>query len=396
MKQSNNILVYFGWSYKHTADVRLRSVIDMTIEFKKIKPENNFLFVFQTNQKFKRYKEVCENAGIKAIHFSDYDSDKKLKKWSKLYSDWNDILNEYSIDTLFLNCLQITKDVYLDHEDNLKKFYQKTIENDLFTHNFVSGYRSKYFLACMYNTILNRPDIKIVHQIVDPNEVNVNNLKSDAISLFNYELNFRNVEYFPFGEWAFVYGFTKNKQINDKNNDFIFGFASHTRNEGNFREGYAKSLDVVKEKFEKLGIPYEIYFKGFDGKGNKVEDYLMSDKYHERVAASKFTLVIPAHNNNVFSQNRFFESITLGCVPIIEAKVNTDGNYFHQYPDIKKYYEENNLIIDFENLPDRMTELVEKYRYHYDNISNLYSLKAPKELNFFVPYFSKLIEKISS
>ena len=90
------------------------------------------------------------------------------------------------------------------------------------------------------------------------------------------------------------------------------------------RKNHINYVDEIKNNFEKNNI----YCKNsITGQSNSIDREL----YLQKIAESKYTLIIPSYDNNCFSLYRFLEAIHNDCLPLIHEdcpidEINTQYN----------------------------------------------------------------------
>ncbi len=98
-------------------------------------------------------------------------------------------------------------------------------------------------------------------------------------------------------------------KIDDQSKDYDFTFGYTVFPYGN-REHYVSYVDDLVKKFDTINL----YVKNnVTGEDNSID----RDVYLNKIAQSRYTLIIPSYDNNCFSLYRFIESIYNDCLPLI-------------------------------------------------------------------------------
>ena len=107
-----------------------------------------------------------------------------------------------------------------------------------------------------------------------------------------------------------------------------------------------KGREEIYDKLIKAGIEPLAKFKK-----RNINTEVSRGIYLDRIQASKFTLVVPAINQDTFSIYRFVESLNANCLPLITSDCNTS--------DVERSFgvDLSPLIVDYEEIDHRMKTL---------------------------------------
>lgn len=206
-------------------------------------------------------------------------------------------------------------------------------------YKFLTGYRIREYFMFM-TKILKRDDCQLIHHIIDPQEMDYNTIFEPS------EINY--VRHFPYSSARynfersdmFLDTYRNNWSFDvDKTYDFIFGYTVLTDDRcGNL-------YDLLVSKLSDFKI--EILLR--DNKKD-IDTFVNKDVYISKLRRSKFTLIIPAYENDTFSAFRYIEAIYNNCLPLI-----LDTN---QLDEVRKsLYIPDEIIVNIDDIANQLNKL---------------------------------------
>jgi hypothetical protein len=99
----------------------------------------------------------------------------------------------------------------------------------------------------------------------------------------------------------------------EKTIDFCFAYTVIEKS----RAAFITDIECMDCQFDKT----ELYV--FD-KITGVDTSIPKDQYLKRIAAARYTMIVPSYDEKVFSFTRFIEAIHNDCLPLIQRDVNVD------------------------------------------------------------------------
>ena len=119
----------------------------------------------------------------------------------------------------------------------------------------------------------------------------------------------------------------------------------------------------------------------------KDSTYVSQTEYYNKLARSKFTLIIPSYDVTTFSVIRFLEAVSNHCLPLVLDTVNlTDlKNTFKDIYDIVKKY----LVVNINDIQSKIDSL--DYNKIINKLFNTQSVKNFSDDEYFKTEWRKLI-----
>ena len=119
----------------------------------------------------------------------------------------------------------------------------------------------------------------------------------------------------------------------------------------------------------------------------KDSTYVSQTEYYDKLARSKFTLIIPSYDVTTFSVIRFLEAVSNHCLPLVLDTVNlTDlKNTFKDIYDIVKKY----LVVNINDIQSKIDSL--DYNKIINKLFNTQSVKNFSDDEYFKTEWRKLI-----
>jgi hypothetical protein len=125
-----------------------------------------------------------------------------------------------------------------------------------------------------------------------------------------------------------------------KSMDFVFGYTITYVGRKYLHESIQRSI-VETDKIK-------LYARDRYWEPEARDDVIPQDEYFEKIAAAKFSFVLPANDKKEFSIQRFHECISRMCIPLIDSRCVL-SNVFGDYPDIVEFWEKNNMILNLDD-----------------------------------------------
>lgn len=178
-------------------------------------------------------------------------------------------------------------------------------------------------------------DKNLIYFYIDPSECILTKRFNTGKTV--YYLKRDDCEYLPSYE---KYMFKNGKDI-EKTIDFTFYGTALTKD----RQYLVDKKDLLTNiKNSDIGIIVK-----------KDSTYVSQTEYYDKLAKSKFTLIIPSYDRTTFSIIRFLEAVSNHCLPLVLDDVDlTDlKNTFYDIYEIVK----DNLIVKIEDIQSKINEL---------------------------------------
>ena len=119
----------------------------------------------------------------------------------------------------------------------------------------------------------------------------------------------------------------------------------------------------------------------------KDSTYVSQTEYYDKLARSKFTLIIPSYDVTTFSVIRFLEAVSNHCLPLVLDTVDlTDLK--NTFPDIYDIVRKN-LVVNIKDIQNKIDEL--DYDKIIKKIFNTESVKNFTDLDYFKREWSKIV-----
>ena len=339
-----NILVIFGLNnLGYFAKHRINK---MTEFIKNI--EGNFYFLsFVDNKKLSKILDFSKFKDV--ICFKEYFSE---LSWKKSYNMINNLIIEKNIDRVYSIFSPVLENYKYGNEFKLEELYTITIENDSHSNNFKSMFNFCKRSMLLYY-ITKKCNIQLYQFVDDPLELdyckfNINNKR------YFYYNNDKNLKYFPYIEYGFIY--LRNKYFNNnysKQYDFIFGL-TNIMSARSYRSNLIKELLEIEHDLKHNNLKCKYFIKD---KFRKINTFINGIEYNDTyITQSKYTLIVPSYDEKEFSLIRFLEAIDRRCIPLIHKDCELSSAFQH-LPEFKNIIFKYNLIIDVKDLIDKLINL---------------------------------------
>lgn len=318
---------------------------------------NDKVIVFDANSGNK-LKKLLDRDDVEYRHIPWIDG----YTWKEYENDIKD--NVKDIDTLIIFGSTMF-DTYNSKNSSLVDNFDKKLNEGNYKYNlsFLSTriVQQRYFICKLCK------DKKLIYVCLDPQEC----ILTDKFNtgLCTYILNRGNKKYIPSYE---KYMFKNGKDI-EKTVDFTFYGTALTED----RQYLVEQKDLLTGiRNSDIGIIVK-----------KDSTYVSQTEYYDKLARSKFTLIIPSYDVTTFSIIRFLEAVSNHCLPLVLDTVNlTDLK--NTFPDIynivKKY-----LIVNIKDIQSKIDEL--NYDKIIKKIFNTESVKNFSNDEYYKKEWSKII-----
>ena len=223
------------------------------------------------------------------------------------------------------------------------------------------------FLECLRDA-----DVNVFHYLVDPREPDFSPIigKDRYKRIGALKSNVGPLKPIPFFEWGIANIYI---QELDKHNDFFYLGSMITKPRFYLRDVVKKfNASLGRRKPNKDGYRNEL--KGYagviyDNKNCKDKDNntLPQSEYYYRIMTSRYTYISVPFKDDEFNYVRFIEAVILGCIPLIDSKMNLDDLQltYHEFYDI---IIKRNLLIDTE--ASSYKDIVDRMRHYDENGDN--------------------------
>ena len=297
--------------------------------------------LFERNNKCKFYDEII--VVNECFHNIDYNEE-----------TWEHIMNKVDISKIPKICKIIEIGSALSDSADLRDNsinYEQMFKNNK-SYKFISIRNPKNYITLTF-AILNRDNAEFDHYVLDPLELNYNDLsvKQKYTRFFGYTIP--------------SYKLQRNDKILDshtfetleKKYDFTFGYTVLTN------ERKTRKTQFLLDQIENSDLKYNILVRN---KYLDINTMLPKQEYLNTLKETKFTLIIPAYNKETFSIFRFQESIMCGCIPLI-----LDTSYLYEVK--KDFYIPDEIIVNETNIIEKIKTL------DYDKLINLLKTETLKK-----------------
>lgn len=305
--------------------------------YKELKNNYNVYFLSQystVDKVYKLFSKECRNVFFdEVILLNDFTN--KLDYTTS--TNWQDIYEELDVSSLpkFDRIIEIGS--ALSEASHLKR--NKINKDKLFQNNsqfkFLSVRKIKEVLLTTYK-ISKLNNIKIEHYIIDPQELDYNDIDCECERYFPYTSEIANFERHD----AFLNYYKNLDNINvEKSLDFVFGYTILTQDRVN------NIHEIITNKLNDYNI--KLFLRD---KYNNIDTFVKKDEYLEYIRQAKFTLIIPAYDSTTFSVFRYIESIYNDCIPLI-----LDTNNLEEVKE--SLYIPDEIIININNIDEKIKNL---------------------------------------
>lgn len=197
---------------------------------------------------------------------------------------------------------------------------------------------------------------------------------------------FVNFDFSPSQEFPYMAGKTAkdiiDTSVNEKRLNFVFALTNVWKDRQE-RTGY---INELMHYHNSAAIADGFVFRFYS---RNAEQQSMSDKllpyetYLECIKRAKYTLTVPSYDTSCFSFRRFFESIALGCIPLIheDCKLNMFPHDFRQFI-------QSNLLVKRNELHNLKTIVEAKsvqYQKELEALLNTEFIQQYMQESFYVP-----------
>jgi hypothetical protein len=305
-----------------------------------------------------KLKNLLDRDDIEYRHIS-WIENSNWQEYEKLIKSQTKDLNTLIIfgNTMFNN--------YNSRDTSLIERFDKEFDNKNYEYNikFVSTRTvMQRYLVCR-----TCKDKKLIYVCLDPQECIITDYLKTGIC--TYILNRGNKKYVPSYEKCL---FTNN-QTADKTVDFTFYGTALTED----RKYLVEQSDLLTGiRNSDVGIIVK-----------KDSTYVSQTEYYDKLARSKFTLIIPSYDVTTFSVIRFLEAVSNHCLPLVLDTVDlTDLK--NTFPDIYDIVRKN-LVVNIKDIQGKIDEL--DYDKIIKKIFNTESVKNFTDLDYFKREWSKIV-----
>lgn len=306
------------------------------------------------NRKFTDVLNELGISGIYGVHFTDSDS------FNSVYTVGKHVAENLK----FIKNVTSMIGTNLQHDIEQEKFLLSTFEqlhdspikiNDLLNSISTSVQWSDILFAWSLIKSLQQHNHIVFNNVIDDAvqikwfanwfsglDVTVNNLYYHRMIESNPLVKIHNFKYFPYP----LYGiFMKEKKNYEKYITFTVGLTDFTVNK--FRNKITREL---KKFDDEHNAGFNVFIRSTID-SNLNTGFLEYDEYQKAIEKSKFTLIIPSYHRNVWSNKRFWEAITVDCLPLIYDPVKNLAEGLDLDDELIDIVD-NNLRITSDNIKD--------------------------------------------
>ncbi|MCF7795962.1 uracil-DNA glycosylase family protein [Patescibacteria group bacterium] len=286
--------------------------------------------------------------------------------------------NKFCFDKIFVSFTPLIDNFKFGNEEKIEEIYKKTLIDDEFSMYFFSmkNFYKRILFLYYFTKVLG---VKITQFVDDPLEADLTKFNEDNNRFYSYDNKQKNMKYFPFVEWNFVFGGYKKKLKKDF--DFSFGMTSiMTKNK--FRYNLIGEFLDNEENLKEENIKYNLFFKD---KERNIKTFVNGFEYNEYLSRSKYTLTIPSYDVEEFSLIRFLEALDRDCVCFVHKNCYYKKGLIN-YPEILKIVERNLIVNNIKELIYKIKTL--NYNKIIKEIKESYDWKKINSYEYYEKYMN--------
>lgn len=274
-----------------------------------------FIHTYKTDRVLKKIPIAVHSISINEWMGKIFD-EKKYTKWIEFFDDFDIDLDDIDDIWLFGGSLSDGGKLKRKHPNSLDNALEKN------SYMFFQSVCKQYFIEYVALKLAKKYDCPIHEVCYDPGEFLLSYVKDERIKprevnvYHGYvipHLGIRRLDTFQ--------SYLRNTPISffsdAPESDFCFGYSYMTKDRAKTNETIQEVLGAIDDKYVK-----RVFVK------SKIEDIDTSINrmsYMEHIHKSKFTLIVPAYEQDCFSIYRFLESVYYGCLPLVHESCNLDG-----------------------------------------------------------------------
>ena len=333
------------------------------MSFLKEEYDRIFLLHSYTTERVKQYIEETANIKITKAFSISKDLEDIGKK--HLYKTWEEYYN--AIDLSILDGIEID-DVWMFGAPLSEGGYLKRgmlgLDKNFKKHSYMKflSVAKLYMITYFALKIANHKNAFYHEFSYDPCEASVNELTTEEIipkKGFKVYHGYDISELHMKKHTAYQYGLKKVGKIfpfASKDYDLTFGYSYITFE----REKEHLMMQRIYNSLRESGVTGKFLYRSKPGDVNIL---VSKDEYMSLIADSRFTFILPAYKERVFSCFRFIESIFYDCLPLV-----FDHSYYQEFfdsYDINKdvlqeiLVDENNVLDKLNMSEQRRIEIIE-------------------------------------
>ncbi len=330
-----NIGIFLGRPVKIDSNRLIEAFCKVVIP--KLQKEYDNVYIIEDRSQSYLSKFIDEKPNIHFISIQD----EKIG-WKHFQQDYlNNIIGKLNLEEVILLHSQLSQNNNYSNYKMLSNLIDAISKNDKLTYNFTSTYNLYKKLVCYYYFATN---YKVSHIVIDPQEIDI----SKAIKCKDYTRKFllnepsKNLVYYPY--YLEYYKNTANEFNLNKKYNFVFA-ASAVSKDRLYLQDF--KIDNLEDSIVNIyTTTKKIAFK--------------QKEYLDLIGQSRYTLVIPPYDSESFSICRFFEAISLDCLPLIQDTCNLDSikNTFEDIYDIIK----EELVVNLDDISNFIKNTTEDKR----------------------------------
>lgn len=318
--------------------------------------DNKIIFILPSVKSKRLVPHIEKIIGhkIDKVYASCKEYDEHLYRTNN-YETWKDFYRQED----WFGDLRNAKEIFilggiLSGASNIKRAKPEYVNRYLNCHTYMSfNAVGKYLASNLQVLKLSNDNYIPIHEICyDPEEFSYDLITDPVIKPHNHNLYFFYdiPRYNMLKHSMLMNTFKRNTDLNRKRNMFCFGASFVTKGRYEFYDKLSPMLTKICEKHSENNI--RLFIKN---KEKGINDSMPYDEYLNHIAASNFTLIIPAYDQTTFSLIRFYEAIANGCIPLIHEGV--DLSEFLSSYKLDKFYT-NILTVNNDNVVEKMYEIM--------------------------------------
>lgn len=312
---------------------------------------------------------IDTNAGNKLKNLLNRDDvEYRHIAWAENYNwhDYEKVIKDKTKDIDTFICFGSTMfNNYNSTNNSLIQRFDKEMNNKNYTYNL--NFVSTRIVMQRYLVCKLCKDKNFIYFYIDPSECILS--KYFNVGKTVYYLNRPDCVYLPSYE---RYMFLNGKDI-EKTTDFTF-YGTALTEDRRYLVDQKELLTNIRNS--DVGIIVK-----------KDSTYVSQTEYYEKLARSKFTLIIPSYDVTTFSVIRFLEAVSNHCLPLVLDTVDlTDlkNTFFDIYEIVEK-----NLVVNIKDIQSKIDSL--DYDKIIKKIFNTKSVKNFTNMDYFKKEWSKIV-----
>ena len=296
---------------------------------------------FINTLKTKKQVKLLEGCNVnEVIDFYLYGS----KTWSELKERTISLVKKYNIKNVCAIGFDMLKNFTCDSSYAASNFLKHVANGDE-TYGMSYVTTLTQFSKILMLKQMSDMGVNIIHLLIDPNELYLDSVGIKSKRM--YKLPRDGTYFVPTFEHKLLEN-GKQYLANEHDRDFTFYCTAESKKRA-WLIDFAKELNVVK------GFDIKVFTR------ENRREAISQNAYYDLISRSRYTLIIPSYVNTTFSNVRFFESLSVGCLPLVLSTCDL-LEMLPIYPRITKIIEKYLLVDNVADIVKKVNNMPEKLR----------------------------------